>query len=117
MVINLNWTTSLAAYSAVPGTTTSILFSDKRTDEKKAKMLGVSTALSATAVTAQSIASDNIVDSHARYISSLSDDELAYACELIEAKERSMQDEIYQSDMTQEEIINQLSSSESPKKL
>lgn len=90
MVIDVNATSTVLGYALPAGVTSTILFDDKKSDDKKSHVLLGSTLAVGASATIQSIAQQAVLATADEYVASLSDDELAYACELLEAKEKEL---------------------------
>lgn len=87
MVINLSATTAFVVQAAPVGVTTTILLDKNKTKEQKTGTLvgmGVSTSISAL------IQSSTRPASAEAYVESLTDEQLAYVSELMDAKENEL---------------------------
>lgn len=90
MVIDVNATSTVLAYALPAGVTSTILFDDRKSDDKKSHVLFGSTLAVGASATIQSVAQQVVLATADEYVASLSDDELAYACELLDAKEKEL---------------------------
>lgn len=90
MVIDINATSTVIAYALPAGVTSAILFDDRKSDDKKSHILLGSTLAVGASATIQSVAQQAVLATADEYVTSLSDDELAYACELLDAKEKEL---------------------------
>lgn len=86
MVINVNWTTTAATMSGSVGGLGYILFNNKKTDNQKAGTLAAITVGTAVSAIGQEIAKTVVLANAEEYVSSLTDEQLAQACELLDGE-------------------------------
>ncbi len=101
MVLNVNATTSLLAQVAPVGVTATIVLDKKKTKEQKIGTIagmGVATSISSTL---QSCTRQSVEE---KYFASLTDEQLAYVCELMDEKEKELSLEELRVEMTNDEI-------------
>lgn len=97
MIIDVSRTTSILAYAAPIGVTATIVSDKNKTKEQKVGTLaglGLATSVSSTLQSCTGQASAEA------YIESLSDDQLAYMCELMDSKENELLQAEYMPDIS-----------------
>lgn len=101
MVLNVNATTTLLAKAAPGGVTATVLLDKSKTKEQKIGTIagmGVATSVSSTlqGCTRQAV--------EEKYFASLTDEQLAYVCELMDEKEKELSLEELGVEMTNDEM-------------
>ena len=96
MVINVNWTTTAATVTGSVGGLGYVYLNKKKTKKQKAGTLAATTIGTALSALGQEVAKTVVIANADEYVSSLTDEQLAQACELLDGERNISVEEIAQ---------------------
>lgn len=96
MVINVNWTTTAATVTGSVGGLGYVYLNNKTTKKQKAGTLAATTVGTALSALGQEVAKTLVIANADEYVSSLTDEQLAQACELLDGDRKISVEEITQ---------------------